>query len=363
MYDENIGSEINQYLNQGDKIGISGYGFAGMAALEIGRRNIADDAKNEIRKFIRPGTRTLDITDTYESVEQYWGYDTNKYALALMLHHALEPDSDMTTRLAASLLERQRAGTWGNTSTNYWAILAYGTIGDAESKEETNFSADTSLAETLLQSVSFNSYGAVPVSNIFNFEDDPLQSISRDTLLPLRIEKNGPGNLYYTASLKYGMASELAMARDEGIGVFAETYDENGNEVSDGVLIAGKTYTRKVVVSTSRARTNLALRVPIPSGAEIIDAVFVTSSTEPPREDNQADEYDWYNWVEPPVQFVMNDEVQFHWGNFKQGLQEVEFRFRAVMPGIYPVPAANAECMYEAEVFGRSNGELIQIVK
>jgi uncharacterized protein YfaS (alpha-2-macroglobulin family) len=361
MYKENIGSEINEYLKQGNEIGISGYGFAGMAALEIGRRNIADDAKNEIKKFIRPGTRTLDITDTYESVESYWGYETNKYALALMLYFSLEDESDMTTRLANSLLERQRAGTWGNTSTNYWAVLAYSTISDAESKQETDFTSNTSLAGILLQSALFNSYAAVPVANIFNFDEEPLLNISRDTLLPLRIEKTGSGNLYYTASLKYGLASELAEARDEGISVFVKTYDENGNEVNE-ILIAGETYTRKAIISTSRGRTNLALRVPIPSGAEIIDAVFVTSSTQVPQEINQ-DENDWYNWVEPPVQFIMNDEVQFHWGNFKQGLQEVEFRFRAVMPGIYPTPAANAECMYETEVFGRSNGELIQIIQ
>jgi uncharacterized protein YfaS (alpha-2-macroglobulin family) len=342
MYDENIGSEINEYLSRGDVIGISGFGFAGMAALEIGRENIANDAKNEIKKFIRPGTRTLDITDTYESVVPYWGYDTNKYALALMLHYSLEPNSDMTTRLANSLLERQRAGKWGSTATNYWAILAYSWISEAESQQETNFTANTSLVGTLLQSSVFNSYGGVPVSNVFTFEDDLLKNISRDTLLPLRIERNGEGNLYYTASLKYGLATELADARDEGISVFVKTFDENGNEVNDGILIAGKTYTRKAVISTSRARTNLALRVPVPSGAEIIDAVFVTSSTEPPQENNRREEIDWSNWIEPPIQFVMNDEVQFHWGYFKQGLQEVEFRFRAVMPGIYPTPAANA---------------------
>ncbi|MDR2029197.1 MAG: hypothetical protein LBP93_06640, partial [Treponema sp.] len=46
---------------------------------------------------------------------------------------------------------------------------------------------------------------------------------------------------------------------------------------------------------------------------------------------------------------------------FPAGKREVEFRFRAVMPGIYPTPPAQAECMYEPEVFGRSAGELIRI--
>lgn len=363
MYKENVGTEISNYLKLGNKIGISGYGFAGMAAMEINRTNIAVTAKNEIKRFIRPGTRTLDITDTYESVEQYWGYNTNKYALALMLYYSLEPESDMTTRLANSLLERQRRGSWGNTSTNYWAILAYSWISDAESKQETNFTSNTTLSGTLLQNATFRSYGGVPVSNVFNLDEEPLKNISRDKLLPLRIEKSGPGTLYYTASLRYGLASELAQARDEGISVFVKTYDENGSEVNDGVLIAGKTYIRKAVVSTSRARTSLALRVPVPSGAEIIDAAFVTSSTQPPKEEDQEEVYNWYQPGSRPVQFVMNDEVQFHWGYFKQGRQEVEFRFRAVMPGIYPTPAASAECMYEEEIFGRSNGELIQIIK
>jgi len=58
----------------------------------------------------------------------------------------------------------------------------------------------------------------------------------------------------------------------------------------------------------------------------------------------------------------MDDEARFHWDFFRSGKQQIEFRFRAVMPGIYPTPPSNAECMYEPEVFGRSAGELIRIV-
>jgi uncharacterized protein YfaS (alpha-2-macroglobulin family) len=54
----------------------------------------------------------------------------------------------------------------------------------------------------------------------------------------------------------------------------------------------------------------------------------------------------------------MDDEIRFHWDSFPAGRQEVEFRFRAVMPGIYPTPPSQAECMYEPEVFGRAAGEL-----
>jgi uncharacterized protein YfaS (alpha-2-macroglobulin family) len=102
----------------------------------------------------------------------------------------------------------------------------------------------------------------------------------------------------------------------------------------------------------------MALRAPIPSGAEIVDAVFVTSSTTPPKEEDERDSRDW---EAQPVRFMMDDEAVFHWDFFPAGKREVEFRFRAVMPGIYPTPPAQAECMYEGEIFGRSAGELYRI--
>jgi uncharacterized protein YfaS (alpha-2-macroglobulin family) len=61
------------------------------------------------------------------------------------------------------------------------------------------------------------------------------------------------------------------------------------------------------------------------------------------------------------MRFIMDDEARFHWDFFRAGRQEVEFRFRAVMPGVYPTPPASAECMYEEEIFGRSAGELVRI--
>jgi uncharacterized protein YfaS (alpha-2-macroglobulin family) len=363
MYGERIGTEISAYLRQGDELGISGWAFAGLAALELGIRDLASSARDRVRRFIRPGTRTLDLTDTYARSGSFWGFDSDRYAIALMLYHALSPADDMTTRLANSLIERQRRGIWNNTSSSYWAILAFGRIADAEEKARTSdLNSRLSLGGTQLLEAAFQPSKGIPVSRSWTFGESPLDTIQRDTLLPLRIERAGEGQLYYTASLKYGIPTELASARDEGLSVFAETIDSAGNPVRDGVLVPGRTYTRKVTVSSSRDRSFVALRAPVPSGAEIVDAVFVTSSTVPPKEnDTEQDEYYWWNREEPPVRFIMDDEAVFHWENFPSGKKEVEFRFRAVMPGIYPTPPVQAECMYEEEIFGRGAGELYRI--
>jgi uncharacterized protein YfaS (alpha-2-macroglobulin family) len=370
LYNEKISSEITAFLKRGDELGISGWAFAGLAALEMGQKDLAASTRDRVRRFIRPGTRSLDLTDTYERQGNFWGYDSDRYALALMLFHSLNPQGDdMTTRLATSLIERQRRGVWNNTASSFWPALAFGMLSDSESSEwkaanGAPLEATTSLGGTSLFNAEFKTYGGVPVSFNGHFAERPVIDLPRDILLPLRIERSGPGRLYYTASLRYGIPVELAGARDEGLGVFVETFDSEGKPVRNGRLQAGKTYTRRVTVSSSRDRTFVALRSPIPSGAEIVDAVFVTSSTVPPSPKNESEDYDaddWRFYKPEPVRFMMDDEARFHWDFFNAGREQIEFRFRAVMPGIYPTPPAVAECMYEEEIFGRSAGELIRI--
>ncbi|MDR0759902.1 MAG: alpha-2-macroglobulin [Treponema sp.] len=372
MHGERVGSGITAFLKKGDEPGVCGFAFAGLAALELGQKAAALTARDRIRRFIRPGARTVDLADTYESGDTFWGYDTDRYALALMVYHALNPDDDMTSRLANALVERQRRGVWSNTSASFWAVLAFGRIAEAEAAPGPDLSAQVSLGPVPLLAGEFHSYGGVPLSRTFPFTSPPLDRVARDVPLPLRIERNGSGRLFYTLNLRYGIPAELAAPRDEGFSVFTEILDSGGNPVRDGRLIPGRTYTRRVVVSGARSRSFVVLRVPVPSGAEIIDAALVTSPTLPPMEEEGEDHGEgraageedggWYRRREaPPTRFVMDDEVRFHWDYFPPGRREARFRFRAVMPGIYPTPPVQAECMYEEEVFGRSAGELIRI--
>ncbi|MDR2029052.1 MAG: alpha-2-macroglobulin, partial [Treponema sp.] len=317
---ERIGGELNGFLSRGDEPGISGWAFAGLAALELGMRDLALSARDRIRRFIRPGTRTLDLTDTYERGGNIWGYDTDRYALALMLYQSLNPRDDMTTRLAGALLERQRRGIWSNTASSFWAVLAFGQVADEEAKTPVNLRARLSLGEAPLFSGEFTSYGGTPLFRFFPFAGEILRDLPRDTLLPLRIEREGSGVLYYTASLRYGIPAELARPRDEGLGVFSETFDADGEAVRDGRLIPGKTYTRRVMISSSRDRTFVALRIPVPSGAEIVDALLVTSATVPPDPAEDPPETGRFGAYEPrPIRFILDDEIRFHWDYFSRG--------------------------------------------
>lgn len=369
LYGERLGSELSRYVERGDVLGVAGWAFAGLSALELKMPELAHSAEDRIRSHIRPGSQTVDLTDTREGQArgEYWDSDSERYALALMLFQTLSPRDDMTTRLANALIERQRGGYWSNTNASYWAVIAFGFMADTEARGKTDFTARALLDGHTLLEGAFAASSSAPLYGRFMADDEPLKALKRNALLPLRIERSGTGSLYYTASLRYGIPSELAGGRDEGFGVYTETTDDKGAPVTDGIYIAGKTYIRRVVLSSPKARTYVAVRVPVPSGAEIVDATLATSAEERPLPPGAAgdsvtesSDKSWY--TNEPLRFIMDDEIQFQWDYFPPGKRELVFRFRAVQPGVYPTPPAQGECMYQGEIFGRSAGELARIV-
>ena len=115
-------------------------------------------------------------------------------------------------------------------------------------------------------------------------------------------------------------------------------------DTCDVTLHSGKMYKAKLTVQTSRTREYVAVRAPIPSGAEILDSY---------------NSYDSYYGMSHKN--VTDNEVQFFWDEMHTGRYTVDFTFRAARRGIYPTPPVQGECMYEPEVFGRSDGYLFII--
>jgi hypothetical protein len=177
--------------------------------------------------------------------------------------------------------------------------------------------------------------------------------------------RNGTGNIYYTASLSYAIPSELQTFRDEGLGVFMSIYDiSTGAEINGTALQSGRTYRARVRVSSTRDRTYVALRVPVPSGAEILDMAFVTTAsygdaTEVAGTAGNDRGRRRGSWLSHQV--IFDNEIQYFWDQFNRGEETVSFLFRTVRRGVFPTPPAQAECMYEPEIFGRSRGLIYTI--
>jgi uncharacterized protein YfaS (alpha-2-macroglobulin family) len=351
--------------------------LVGMSYRNIKRNAEAAAAGEKIRNLIRSTTRGADLTDPREkdSLFYYSFYGNKLEQLALTLEFFVRqyPGDPVNGRLLHTLLSQKKAGGyWDSTAVTVRVLSAVDALIRAENLEQLNVEGGISLSGTELFKDRYRGLGAKPSGKSFDFKAPPLSAMGRDTTLPLTVTRNGRGALYYTASLRYAIPPELQSYRDEGLGVFVSCHDaDTGREIPGSALQSGKTYQARVRLSTGRDRTYVALRVPLPSGAEVLDTTFVTTARYNASGGGYDDEdYDgYYDDYEdhgeylryPSNMTILDNEVRYFWDSFSKGEAAVQFLFRAARRGVYPTPPVQAECMYEGEIFGRSRGMLYTI--
>ena len=374
-------SQLMQLVEK-ERQGIAVLALAGLASQQNNGKSgeAALAAAKKIRSYIRPATRGLDISDPAAPHGAFarHGGEAENLALVLQLFTLLDKDDEMNSRLVWSLLQNQRAGYWKNTAVTARVLDALYTVIKVNNLEKTNITASALLGGEKVAEEHFKGAAAKPLTVNLPFTDDLLKKQPKDAEIPLRFTKKGKGALYYTASMRYALPQEAQPARDEGLGLDMRLYDNaSGEEIpmaGDSPLVeleSGKTYRMTLTLSSSYDRDFIALRAPVPSGAEILDATFVTSpdaagdtaSGNSSYSKDYDEEAGWYYGGSHYMsnQAIYNGEIQFFWDSFGKGKTTAEFKFRAVRRGVYPTPPVNAECMYEPEVFGRTAGRLYTI--
>ena len=259
-----------------------------------------------------------------------------------------------------TLLQSQKRGYWTSTATTAKVLDSIYTYIKMRDLDNTNYTAAVSINKKQVMKENFKGVTDKPKTLNLPFEDKIISSLQKDKAFPVTFEKDGNGYLFYTMLMRYALPDEMQNSRDEGINITYILKDLETGEIlnvdntKDNQLIleTGKVYEATVKVSSTRDREYVALRCPIPSGAEILDSTFVTSGSEAMNSS-----YDgwWSN------QSILDNEIQYFWDWFNHGSRTVTYRFRTARRGVYPTPPVQAECMYEEEVFGRGNGYLIQI--
>lgn len=334
----------------------------------------AADCLNTIIAACRFTTRSVSLAIP-SSAYRFWYENDISLDLALILQAlvTIAPDhnrEDAVRAVLYTLLQRQKGGYWQNTATTAHVLEAIAAYIDYAQLDSTDLNATASLSGGELLTARFKGAAAQPAFEMFSFQEAPLAQAKRDTLSPLRFSKTGTGQLYYTASLSYALPQEQQLIRDEGLGVSytirdiaANTIIEPASEKTSQITLeSGKTYEMTIRLSSGKDYTFVALRAPIPSGAEVLDARFVTTaSMQDDYDDTDSDSDSWTGWRPLSAQQIYDSEVQYFWNSWAKGAATVQFKFRAARRGIYPCPPVTAECMYENEIFGRSSGALYVI--
>jgi uncharacterized protein YfaS (alpha-2-macroglobulin family) len=351
--------EIQALQANKTNLGVLEQAFIGLAYHTLGEHQKAEAVLEAIRANLRVGTRSVTLTGTVGSWIYYGGQLQAKAAL-LLLYGRIEPRSQIAQALAEDLLASTRKGYWQNTSNTGWILQAFASYIDTDQEGQTDFTAQIQLGETSFPPIEFSGVSKQPQTlsiaprDLIRVADTEGRDRDQEWL-PLVFSKQGRGRLYYTATLRYALDAALVDPRDEGIGLFTEVRDLEGNPVS-GPLQLGDVYRMHCVIYSSRDRDFLALRLPLPSGAETIDGSLATSQIVRGQQEYED------TWYLRPVQRIYDDEVRFYYDRFHRGKREVSFLFRATTPGTFPTPPATAELMYEEEVFGRTGGREFRIL-
>ncbi len=322
--------------------------------------NKAQTIADEIRSYLQIDGRTVSVLNKQRTnMWEWYNSESEEMALILQLFCELDAKDKMIDRLIYTLMKQQSHGYWQNTATTSRVLEAIYTYIKARNLDETNYTGTVSIGKKSVMSESFKGVTAKPKTLTLPFEDEIIDNLKKDSPTDITIQKNGEGNLYYTIEMKYAVPDEYLSARDEGLKVTYTITDAETGEIvnvsnsSDCLLnlTSGKMYKASITIESHKKRQYLAVRAPIPSGAEILDSSFVTTGTL-----DEKNQLGYGHWLSNKT--IRDNEIQFFWDYFGSGTATVNFTFRAARRGIYPVPPVQAECMYEPEVFGRGDGYL-----
>ena len=361
--DASIDGILGELFANANKASLSVVADIGKAYALKGDKKKAEACAAKIRPYLKPALRGVSVTEkNSESRWSVWESSSSRMAKILDLIADLDDDM-MADRLVFSLLKEESKGYWKNTSSTASVLEAMANYIKRRGLDKTDLEGKAFLDKTELTAQKFKGVAAKPETLRLPFDDAFVSSLPRDKELPIEFEKRGTGRLFYTVEMKYALPDEAQSKRDEGITLDYKIVESEGERQVNAIpddqsvveLESSKLYKATVKVSSSRDRDYLALRCPIPSGAEILDSTFVTSGDAAQIKTSG----DWRHWISNKN--VRDNEIQFFWDSFKSGECEITFTFRASRRGVYPTPPAQAECMYEPEVFGRSDGYLFVI--
>lgn len=338
-----------------------------LAYLNLGETEDAKRIASRIRTFMRPSLRSVDITDSIGSDDIFWwDTKTGEKALILKLFANLAPEDEMTDRLVFSLLSECSSGYWESTATTAKVLDSIHDVIKSRKLDATNLEASAKLGGILFAEGRFKGSGAKPLSvrkDFLEFSDGEFSGLKKDSLIPLQFSASGSGTLYYSADLTYSLPNEIQNTRNQGFAVSYKIFDcDTGKEISLDenemvfALESGRTYRMKAEISSTKDAYQVAFRIPVPSGAEILNPAFETSGTKAEFSVKSGGRESLCSNIS-----VYDNEMQLFWNRFSKGEKTVEFTFRAVRRGVYPVPPAAAECMYSKDYFGRSDGYIFTV--
>ena len=324
----------------------------------------------EIRRFLNNR-----VTETAGAATVASGYSDGDYLLlhsdrradAVLLEALVvdQPDSDLITKLVRGLLGHRSAGRWSNTQENVWVLLALDRYFNAFESQTPDFVARIWLGERYAGGHAFAGRSAENVSLDLPMQYLQSSADGTDGDIPLILQKEGQGRLYYRLGLRYAPLDLHLDASDLGFTV-ERTYEAVDDPADvrrdeDGIwhIRAGARVRVKLTMAAPSRRVHVALVDPLPAGLEILNPELAVTGNLPEEPDLSRGRWWWGSWYQH--QNLRDERAEAFTPYLWAGVYQYSYMARATTPGAFVAPPAKAEEMYAPETFGRSGTDWIVV--
>ncbi len=294
----------------------------------------------------------------------YWSCDTVLTALAIEALARFVPTDPLLPQAIRWLMLSRQDDHWSTTYATAWALNALRIAlspfagGDGAFHWKVTLNG-TPLAESTVQTGTL----ALPLTLRagLNAGFDLPALLSRDDPNLLEISRTvGTGQLYYTTRLEVALPVESLMPEDRGF-VLRREYCAVTDQPADArsscrpvtLLHSGEVVEVRLTLLSRQPYFHVLLEDPYPAGlaplrgvaAKLLGAEMVA-------------------WADVPFvhRELRADRAVFISSEMAPGTYRITYRLRAVRPGTYKALPATVTTIYDAEVWGRSAGQVLIIL-
>jgi uncharacterized protein YfaS (alpha-2-macroglobulin family) len=333
---------------------------------------------NELRRILLNKIKMSPTTAHFEEPDETglsWIWHSNVRTTALILQAMLETGGEFphAEKIIKWLVTERTIGRWRSTQENIYVFDAFNTYFSIYEKQTPDFTARIYLENKEIVKEVFKGRELE-----IRRTEIPLADIEQGKELPVNIQKQGEGRLYYGMRMLYAPKRELK-PRDEGLAVFKVI--EPLVEGSPGEeLTAGEIYKITLSVITPQERNFVVVDDPLPAGLEVINTSFDTESRQTLSymvsdeqqdyedyyddynyEDDYYDNYYYRSWGTFDHWEIYDDKVLLFADALYAGEHTFSYLARAMTYGTFTMPPTKAEEMYTPEVFGYNRQRTLSI--
>ncbi|HLP18577.1 MAG TPA: hypothetical protein VK470_20125, partial [Bacteroidota bacterium] len=309
-----------------------------------------------VTELARDFTNRVKIDATGAAFEEpnenglWWIFHSNTRTTAVILQALVESnkDADLSSKIVRRLLNVQRNGRWRTTQENLFVVAALASYFKKYEHEEPNFRAEIALDGKKILSEAFKGRSLETKKAM-----EPLARIAKGKPVRVTLDKQGPGRLYYGIRLNYTPhASETP--RSEGLTLLRSMEPVEG--ASEKAVRLGQMMKVTVSVIAHQDRQYVAVEDPVPAGFEIVATNFATSASNLSEGESGGEYFNIFNHTER-----YDDRMTLFADSMPAGIHSYVYLVCAIHAGTYTQPSTRAECMYEPEIFGRTESGTVTI--